>query len=207
MTYKELTKQLKAIEREEEAFSAKCSKKEMALKKRYIKEHAPMELKENQHIIVKLKGKRNYSIDAIFRGWWISKKGEVRPCLWMKEYSQDDEILSIELHKQQPEGDCKKCRLFKKGYSCEISLFKLETKFDKEGYIPCPKYEEIVEGGLWGKKCIWPHKHYPQVTFVRDIKGKKTYRLWEGCCFTEWEESYIEKYYSREPIDYSDEKK
>lgn len=209
MTYEELQKQLKAIEREEEAFSRKCGRKEIALKKRYIKEHEPLELKYYQRIIVRMKGKRKYSIDAIFCGWWISPKGEARPCLWKKEYSQDDEILSIELHKQQPEGDCRKCHNYDKRGFCDITGSHRKSKYNKleEGCIVCPRYEEIVEGGLWGKKCIYPHSHNPNVTFVRDLKGKKIYRIWSlnWYCFTEHSEEDIEKYYSFEPIDYSDE--
>lgn len=206
MTYEELSKQLKAIEKEEDAFCRKCGRREIALKKKYIKEHVPLELKDNQRIIVKLKGKKNYSINGIFRGWYISNNGELRPCLWRKQYSQEDDILSIELHKQQPEGDCRKCILFCSKYQCDIKLFNLKKKFEKKGYIPCPKYEEIVEGGLWAGKNIWPHRYYPKVTVVRDEDCKKRYRLWEGdFCFTEWEADHIEKYYSREPIDYSDE--
>ena len=211
MTYEELQKQLKAIEREEDAFVRKCGRKEIALKNKYRKEHAPLELKDYQRIIVRLKGKRSYSIDAIFCGWWISPKGELRPCLWNKEYSQEDEILSIELHKQQPEGDCKKCLLYKDGLCYKAGGKNLGKSYAthkvKEGDLICPRYEEIIEGGLWGKKCIWPHQHHPNVSFVYDANLKKIYHIWEGkswSCFTEHSEERIEKYYSREPIDYKE---
>lgn len=213
MTYEELNKKLKAIEREEDAFVLKCGRKELALKKKYIKEHAPLELKDYQRIIVKLKGKRNYSIDAIFCGWWISPKGELRPCLWNREYSQEDEILSIELHKCQPEGDCKKCLLYKDGLCYKAGGKNLgrgyATHKVKDGDLICPRYEEIIEGGLWGKMNIWPHKFYPNVTFVYDEKFRKKYHIYEGRAwryFTEHSEEEIENYYSFEPIDYSDEK-
>ena len=232
MTYEELEKQLKAIEKEENAFMRKCSKKEYNLKMKYINEHKQIDIKRFQRISVRLRiteetrkligdkhramaknqlGKE-YTITGVFNGWAIGKDGQLKPCFYGgQSYSSTDEVVKVELTKAQPEGDCTKCRCYKDGL-CYMMGGKTIGKYCAvwkitDDMVICPKYEEIVEGGLWGRLNIWPHEHKPNVTFRYDKNGKKKYRLYSlnWNYYTEHSEDVIKKCYSFEPIDYSKE--
>lgn len=223
MTYEELQKQVKAIERKEEAFSRKCGKEELKLKQQYIDEHKPIELKRFQRITVRLRvteksrermGEkhramakyqlgREYSVTGVFNGWHIGDDGQLKPCLYGgPSYSATDEVVSVALTKDQPEGDCSKCRCHKDGLcymmggkdlgkSCAV--WKIT-----DDMVPCPKYEEIVEGGLYeyGDN----NRHCPNVT-KQWKKGKLFYNVyslnWQY--YTEYSEDEVWRFFTKEP--------
>lgn len=223
MTYAELQKQVKAIERKEEAFSRKCGKEELKLKQQYIDEHKTIELKRFQRISVRLRiteksrermGEkhramakyqlgREYSVTGVFNGWAIGKDGQLKPCFYGNpSYSAYDDVLSVELTKDQPVGHCSKCRCHKDGLcymmggkdlgkSCAV--WKIT-----DDMVPCPKYEEIVDGGLYeyGEK----YCHCPNVT-KRWKKGKLFYNVyslnWQY--YTEYSEDEVWRFFTKEP--------
>ena len=221
MTYEELQKQVKAIERKEKAFSRKCSKKELALKRQYINEHKTIELKRFQRIIVRLRiteksrermGEmqrsmsknilgREYSLTGVFNGWFIADDGQLKPCFYGEpSYSAFDEVMSVELTKDQPQGHCSKCRCHKDGLcymmggkdlgkSCAV--WKIT-----DDMVPCPKYEEIVDSGLYE----YGEKHCPNVTKCWQ-KGKLFYNVyslnWDY--YTEYSEDEVWRFFTKEP--------
>ena len=74
----------------------------------------------------------------------------------------------------------------------------------KDGDVVCPKYEEILEGGLYEYGDA--SKHCPNVTVLQDAKGKKTYRVYSlnWNYYTEYRENEIWKFYTKEPYDNED---
>ena len=242
MDYKELTQQVKALEKEkrdiERSIEAKIrrrDKKILDLKLQYIEEHQPLPLKRFQRIKVTArvteesrkqmtsdarKMKKNalcatYTIVGVFNGYRIDDAGYVVPCFYGEgEYrGWHDEILSVELTADQPDGSCNKCQKAKDGF-CYMAGGKESGpkyavwKIDENKMVPCPKYEEVIEGGLYAiKNRVWPAKYYPKVTRVRTTGDKWKYRLYDGeYCFCEYDERYIKKYYTHEPQNYDEGK-
>ena len=242
MDYEELTQQVKALEKEQkeiersiEAKIRRRDKKILGLKLQYIEEHQPLALKRFQRIkvtarVTEKSRKRmtedyrnmkryalgaTYTITGVFNGYRIDDAGQVVPCFYGKgDYRGScDEILSVELAADQPEGNCNKCRKAKDGLCYmmggkDVGPKCAVWKIKGDEMVPCPKYEEVVEGGLYAlKDKMWPAKHYPKVTRVKTKDGKWKYHLYEGdwSCFTEHTEQEIEKYYTSEPQDYQKE--
>lgn len=240
MDYKELTQQVKALEDEQkkiersiEAKIRRRDKKILDLKLQYIAEHQPLPLKRFQRIKVTarvteesrktldkdaLQMKKfalgaTYTIIGVHNGYTIDERGQVVPCFYGKEgyRGSHDEVLSVELTGDQPEGCCSKCLKAKDGRCYmmggkDIGPGCAVWKIDEDKMVPCPKYEEVVEGGLYAiKGRIWPAKYYPKVTMIRTNDGQRKYRLYEGHCYTEYEAEHIEKYYTHEPQDYDDD--
>ena len=223
MTYEELDKQVKAIKREEEAFSRKCSKKELALKMKYINEHKTIDLKRFQRITVRLrvteatrkklidsyKAKkkyqlgREYTLIGVFNGWYIGNDGQLKPCFYGEPtYDSTDEVVSVELTKDQPEGHCSKCRCYKDGLcfmmggkdiSNRLAVWKIT-----DDMVVCPKYEEILDGGLYEYGDA--SRHCPNVTKVWR-KGKLYYNIYSlnWNYYTEYSEDEVKRYYTIEP--------
>ena len=240
MDYKELTQQVKALEDEQkkiersiEAKIRRRDKKILDLKLQYIAEHQPLPLKRFQRIKVTARvteesRKRmtedyrkmkkyalgaTYTIIGVHNGYAIDERGQVVPCFYGKEdyRGRHDEVLSVELTADQPEGSCSKCLKAKDG-RCYMAGGKdigpgcAVWEIDEDKMVPCPKYEEVVEGGLYAiKGRVWPARYYPKVTRVKTKYGNWKYRLYEGYCYTEHEAEHIEKYYSHEPQDYDDD--
>ena len=242
MDYKELTQQVKALEKEQkeiersiEAKIRRRDKKILDLKLQYIEEHQPLALKRFQRIKVTArvteesrkqmtsdarKMKKNalgatYTIVGVFNGYRSDDAGHVVPCFYGEgEYrGWHDEIISVELTADQPEGNCNKCLKAKDGF-CYMAGGKESGprcavwKIDEDKMVPCPKYEEVIEGGLYAiKNRIWPAKYYPKVTRVRTTGDKWKYRLYDGeYCFCEYDERHIKKYYTHEPQNYDEDK-
>jgi uncharacterized protein YlaN (UPF0358 family) len=230
-----LKKEQREIERSIEAKIRRRDKKILDLKLQYIEEHQPLPLKRFQRIKVTARvteesrkrmtaDARNeeecalgatYTIVGAFDGYRIDDAGHVVPCLCGKADYRGwcDEILSVELTPSQPEGNCNKCLKAKDGF-CYMAGGKergpryAAWKIDEDKMVPCPKYEEVVEGGLYGiKERIYPARYYPKVTRVKTKDGKWIYRLYEGNwhCFCEYDERHIKKYYTNEPQDYQEE--
>lgn len=233
MNYEELTQQVEDLEKEQEKIEAEIrlrDKKILDMKLQYIEEHQPQVLKRFQRIKVTVRVTEEsrkqmtadarkmkkyalgatYTIVGVFNGYNIDDAGHVVPCFYGKgEYrGWCDEILSVELTADQPEGNCNKCRKAKDG-SCYMSGGKHAMwKIDEDKMVPCPKYEEVIEGGLYGiKGRIFPARYYPKVTRVKTEYGKWIYRLYEGdwYCYTENTEQEIKNYYTSEPQDYQEE--
>ena len=242
MNYEELAQQVKALKKEQEKIERSVEakirrrdKKILDLKKQYIEEHQPLPLKRFQRIKVvarvteesrkqmveearKMKKYAlgtTYTITGVFNGYCIDDAGHVAPCFYDKEGYRGwcDEILSVELTADQPEGNCNKCLRAKDGY-CYLAGGedrgpKYATwKIDEDKMVPCPKYAEVIEGGLYAiKGRIWPAQYYPKVTRVKTKDGKWKYRLYEGnwYCYTEHTELDIKDFYTREPQDYGEE--
>lgn len=222
MTYEELKKELKDIERQQ----ALCERRYARVREKYKLQNAPLQVKKYQRVTVKLrvteetrkrltdkeKSRRKnqagneYSVTGYFVGWYIHEdgNGELKPCFYGDvSYSRFDEIISIELAKEQPTGDCSKCRLFKDGY-CYMAGGKdmgkrYATHKVKDGDIVCPKYEEILEGGLY--EYGHASRHCPNVTVLQDAKEKKKYRVWSlnWNYYVEYNENEIWKFYTKEP--------
>ena len=238
MDYKELTCQVNALEKEKEqierSIEAKLrrrDKKILDLKLRYIEEHQPLPLKRFQHIRVvarvteesrkymnddarsmkKYQLGTTYTLVGPFNGYCIDERGAVVPCFYSKtDYrGRYDEVLSVQLTAYQPEGSCNKCRCARDGWCYMAGGNQRIFKIDEEKMVPCPKYEEVVEGGLYAiKGRVWPARYYPRVTIVRNQKGERKYRLYEGNnwgCYCEYEEEYIKTYYTHEPQHYDEE--
>jgi len=242
MNYEELTQQVKALEKEQEKIERSIEvkirrrdKKILDLKLQYIAEHQPLVLKRFQRIKVTARVTEasrkmateearkekmyalgaTYTIIGVFNGYAINGSGEVVPCFYGKgDYrGRYDEILSVELTEDQPDGNCNKCLKAKDGH-CYMMGGKDKGpkyavwKIEEDKMVPCPKYEEVVEGGLYAlKDKIWPAKHYPKVTRVKTKDRKWIYRLYEGDwrCYTEHTEREIEKYYTSKPQDYQED--
>ena len=230
---KALEDEQKKIERSIEAKIRRRDKKILDLKLQYIAEHQPLPLKRFQHIKVTARvteesRKRmtedyrkmkkyalgaTYTIMGVFNGYRIDDAGHVVPCFYDKGDYRGwcDEVLSVELTAGQPEGSCSKCLKAKDGL-CYMAGGKdigpkcAVWKIDEDKMVPCPKYEEVVEGGLYAiKGRVYPAKYYQKVTMIRTKDGQRKYRLYEGRCYTEWEAEYIEEYYTHEPQDYDDD--
>lgn len=242
MDYKELTQQVKALEDEQkkiersiEAKIRRRDKKILDLKLQYIAEHQPLPLKRFQRIKVTarvteesrktlskdaLQMKKyalgaTYTIIGVHNGYAIDERGQIVPCFYGKEdyRGRHDEVLSVELTADQPEGNCSKCLKAKDGRCYmmggkDIGPECAVLEIDEDEMVPCPKYEEVVEGGLYAiKGIVFPARFYPRVTMIRTKDGQRKYRLYEGRCYTEWEAEYIERCYTHEPQDYDDEDK
>lgn len=244
MDYNELLQKVKTLEDDQKRIERSAwdkirrrDKKILNLNLQYIAEHQPLPLKRFQRIKVvarvteesrKTLGEEarqkkkyalgtTYTIIGVHNGYAIDKRGQVVPSFYGKEGYRCpyyDEVLSVELTPDQPEGNCNKCLRAKDercymmggksfGPSCAV------WKIDEEGMVPCPNYEEVVEGGLYAiKGRVYPARYYPKVTMTRTKDGQRKYRLYEGnwAYYTEWEAEYIEKYYTHEPQDYGGEK-
>ena len=223
MTYEELEKKTKSLEKEQEKVYAKYSKQIHKLNTDYISEHKPICLKRFQRIMVRLRiteesrkymddkhramaknqlGKE-YSLSGVFNGWCIGKKGDIRPCFYGEpSYSAYDEVLSVELAKEQPEGHCSKCRCHKDGLcfmmggkdiSNRLAVWKIT-----DDMVTCPKYEEIVDGGLYEYGDA--SRYCPNITKVLK-KGEVFYRVYSlnWNYYTEYSEKEIWHYYTKEP--------
>ena len=203
MTLEELLKQTKQLQKQQDAAYNRYQKKMDDLQHQYIKEHQPLQVKKYQRIIVRLRDdKRERNLCGIFLGWGIGDDGSVRPCFYggKPSYNRTDQILSVELSKEQPEGDCKLCRLHKEGLCYMLGGEDMGKKYAthrvKEGDVVCPHYEEKTE--LWDR---WQEGvHYPHVTRVRE--GRKTvYRIYNKAWtyFTEYSEEDVRRHYLTEP--------
>lgn len=243
MNYEELTQQVKALEKEQreiersiEVKIRRRDKKILDLKLQYIAEHQPLALKRFQRIKVTarvteesrkrmtagaLNSKKcalgaTYTIVGVFNGYRIDDAGHVAPCFYDKVYYRGwcDEILSVKLTADQPEGNCNKCLAAKDGF-CYMAGGKdrgpkcAVWKIDEDKMVPCHKYEEIVEGGLYGiKNKIYPARYYPRVSRVPTADGGWKYRLYEGDWryYCEYDEPLIKECYTHEPQNYDDDK-
>ena len=243
MNYKELTQQVKALEKEQkeiersiEAKIRRIDKNILDLKEQYIAEHQLLALKRFQRIKVMARvteesrkrmtaDYRNkkkcalgatYTIVGVFNGYCIDDAGHVAPCFYGKSDYRGccDEIISVELTPNQPEGNCNKCLNAKEGFCYMMGGKKYGPKcavwkIDTDKMVPCPKYEEVVEGGLYGiKGIIYPARYYPKVTRVPTADGDWKYRLYEGDwhCYTEHDEQHIKECYTSDPQNYDDDK-
>lgn len=230
---KALKDEQKEIERSIEAKIRRRDKKIIDLKLQYIAEHQPLPLKRFQRIKVTARVTKEsrktlskdalqmkkyalgatYTIIGVHNGYAIDERGQVVPCFYGKEdyRGPHDEVLFVELTADQPEGSCSKCLKAKDGRCYmmggkDIGSECAVWKIDEDEMVPCPKYEEVVEGGLYAiKGIVFPARFYPRVTMIRTKDGQRKYRLYEGRCYTEWEAEYIERCYTHEPQDYDDD--
>lgn len=230
-----LEKEIKEIEHSVEAKICRRNKRIRDLNLRYIDEHQPLALKQFQRIKVvarvteesrkalseearrmkKYALGTTYTIVGVFNWYNISVRGRVVPCFYgdTRYRGMYDEVLSVELTASQPEGSCHKCRCAKDGRCYLLGGKSLGPicairKIDEDKMVPCPHYEEVVEGGLYGiRGRVWPARYYPRVTMVRTEDGERKYRLYEGdwACYTEWDEQHIANGYTREPQDYGED--
>lgn len=223
MTYEELQKQLKAIERKEDAFCRKCGREELKLKMQYIEERKPMHIKRFQRITVRLrvteatrkkyteeyKAKKKYqlgkeyTLTGAFNGWGIADDGQIKPCFYGEpSYPSTDEVVSVELTKNQPEGDCAKCRCYKDGLCYMVGGKDLGKRCAvwkiTDDMVVCPKYEEILEGGLYE----YGEKHCPNVT-KRWKNGKLFYNVYSlnWNYYTQYSGDEVFRFYTKEPIE------
>ena len=221
MTYDELQKQTKALEKEKDKVYNKYFKQIQKMKLQYIEEHKPMHVKRFQRITVRLRVTeetrkryteeyrakkkyqlgRDYNLSGAFNGWHIGNDGQLKPCFYGgTSYNSTDEVVSVSLAKDQPEGHCSKCRCYKDGLcymmggkdlgkSCAV--WKIT-----DDMVPCPKYEEIQEGGLYE----YDGKHCPNVTKVWK-NGKVFYHVYSlnWYCYTEYSEDEVWRSYTKEP--------
>lgn len=227
MTFEELKKELKEIKRQE----ALCERRYVRIRETYKRQNAPIQLKKYQRVTVVLRvteetrkhltdkektKRRNqvgneYTVTGFFVGWYIhgDGNGELKPCFYGDvSYSRFDDIVSIKLAEHQPVGKCEKCRLYKDGF-CYMAGGKdmgkrYATHKVKDGDIVCPKYEEILEGGLYEYGDA--SRHCPNVTVLQDAKEKKKYRVWSlnWNYYEEYNENEIWKFYTKEPNDNED---
>lgn len=219
MTYQELKKEIRALDRKAEAVYVQQNK----LREKYIEEHKPLPVKRFQRLTVKLRvteqsrqmmsekerGKRKnqlgmeYTVTGIFNWYTIMDEGSVRPRFYGNVYySRFDEIISVELAREQPDGDCRLCMRCKDGLCYmnggqNISKSCASHKI-KEGDIVCPKYEEVLPNGLY--EYGEANRHCPNVTIAQDSKGNRLYRVYSlnWNYYTEYSEAQIWKYYSKE---------
>ena len=221
MTYEELNKQLKAIERKEEAFSRKCGKEELKLKMQYISEREPMHVKRFQRITVRLRVTeetrsryteeyrakkkyqlgREYNLSGAFNGWHIGNDGQLKPCFYGgPSYNSTDEVVSVTLAKDQPCGDCSKCRCYNDGLCYMMGGKDISKRLAvwpiTDDMVPCPRYDEIQEGGLYE----YGERHCPNVTKVWK-NGKVFYHIYSlnWNYYTEWSENEVWRCYTKEP--------
>ena len=221
MTYEELDKQLKAIKRKEDAFMRKCGREKLKLKQQYIDGREPMHFKRFQRISVRLKVTeatrqrliesyrakkkyqlgREYTVAGPFNGWAIGDDGQLKPCFYSgPSYNSTDEVVSVELAKDQPEGHCSKCRCHKDGLCYMMGGKDMGKRFAvweiTDDMVVCPKYEEILEGGLYE----YGEKHCPNVT-KRVKNGKVFYQVYSlnWNYYTEYSEDEVFHFYTKEP--------
>ena len=216
MTYEELEamtyEELQAATKEQQSLFFAATIKIDALNKQYIDEHKPADIKPNQHITVrmriteesrKLSNARKqlpvghvYTVKGSFYSWRISKRGEVIPVLWMDGRISDfDELVSVEIDKDQPNGKCEKCLKYKDG-KCFRNGGKEYPDLGEEikpGSLVCPRYEEIITEGL--DDAFTPGTNYPNVTKTTDKHGKSVYRFYSPDfeCFVERDAKEVEK--------------
>lgn len=175
-----------------------------ALNIQYIDEHKPADIKQNQRVIVRLRiteeSKRLstnkhlsvghvYTVKGIFDSWHILGSGEVVPVLWLYGIMHDlDELVSVEIDKDQPCGKCEKCLCYKEG-KCFRNGGKEFPELGEEikpGTLVCPYYEEIITEGLDDLFTAVPN--YPNVTKVTDKHGKSVYRF-----YSKYFDFYVER--------------
>ena len=207
MTYEEL----KAVIADQNSIILGAHQQIDALNAQYIDEHKPADIKPNQRITVrmriteesqKLLGNKQlpvghvYTIKSAFYSWRISKRGQVIPVLWMGGILSDcDELVSVEIDKDQPSGECAKCLLYKDG-KCFRNGGKDYPELGYEinpGTLVCPRYEEIITEGL--DDAFTPGTNYPNVTKVTNKHGKSVYRFYSQnySCFIERDAKEVEK--------------
>ena len=159
MTFEELKEQERRYNRRVYAAHLRLAEAE----KQYIEEHQPLPLKRYQRISVRLRVTeehrkwlidkyRNmkkyqlgneYVVRGFFVGYNIGDKGDIRPCLYgMNSYSRYDEIVSVTLTKEQPQGDCRKCIRYKDG-GCYMTGGESPSHKVKDGDVVCPQYREV----------------------------------------------------------------
>lgn len=224
MTYKELQSALA----DQDAFIEAACQRKGDLIARYIEEHKPLDIKLYRRIIVRMRVTEErretlrdpqlrmkkyqaghvYTVMGRFNGWHVSKRGQVVPYIWgAADWSCLDELLTIELAKDQPCGSCDKCYNYEDGL-CYLAMGKGDPKWGRKiepGQSTCPDYEEIVPGGVWGNDLNDPdHHHYPNVTMMQDEKGHKKYRVYSLSWnyFTEYDESDFWRIYSKDGISF-----
>ena len=214
MTYEELEtmtyEELQAATKEQQSLVFAATLKIDALNKQYIDEHKPIDIKPNQRITVrmriteeslKLSGNKQqpvghvYIVRGAFYTWRISKRGEVIPVLWFGGISYLDELVSVEIDKDQPCGKCEKCLRYKDG-KCFRNGGKDYPELGQEiipGSFVCPYYEEIITEGL--DDAFMPGTNYPNVTKVTNSHGKSVYRFYSQnySCFIERDAKDVEK--------------
>lgn len=220
MTYQELKKKICELDRKADAAYSQQYK----LRRKYIQEHEPLHAKCYQRMTIRLRvteksRKRmsekersmrkyqlgnEYTVTGIFTGYALMDDGDIRPCFYGNvSYSRYDEIISVELTKHQPEGNCRLCRCYKDGLcymnggqtiSKSCAIHKVE-----DGDVVCPKYEEVLPNGLY--KYGEANKHCPNVTIAKNSKGNNLYRVYSlyWNFYTEYTEAEIWKFYTIEP--------
>lgn len=214
MTNEELetmtNEELQAATKEQQSLVFAATLKIDALNKQYIDEHKPADIKPNQRITVrmriteesrKLSGNKHlpvghvYIVRGAFYTWHISKRGEVIPVLWFGGINYLDELVSVEIDKDQPNGKCEKCLRYKDG-KCFRNGGKDYPELGediKPGALVCPRYEEIITEGL--DDAFTSGTNYPNVTKVTDKHGKPIYRFYSPNfeCFIERDAKEVEK--------------
>ena len=136
-----------------------------------------------------------YIVRGAFYTWRISKRGEVIPVLWFGGINYLDELVSVEIDKDQPNGKCEKCLRYKDG-KCFRNGGKDYPELGediKPGALVCPRYEEIITEGL--DDAFTSGTNYPNVTKVTDKHGKPIYRFYSPNfeCFIERDAKEVEK--------------
>ena len=222
MTYDELTKQTKALMKEQDRAYARYGAKISALNEAYIREHEPLRglkrfqrvkvtlrvteatrkwMDEKHRMMAKNKAGREYRLEGVFNGWHIGYDGQIKPCFYGEpHYPATDEVVSVELAKEQPEGHCSMCRCHKDGLCYMMGGQDMSPKCAvwkiTDDMTVCPKYEEVVDGGLWE----YGEKHCPNVTVVRR-KGKTSYRVYSlnWNYYTEYGEQEVWRFFAKEP--------
>lgn len=194
ITYDELKKQDALLDKEIDKLYRKMDAVEtrrMKLKTKYVESNKPIPVRYNQRIKIQLQGKRKYSKEGVFRGFYICNDGTLRPDIYGVKYSNTDPIIKMELSDEQPQGCCEKCLKYKDGY-CYLAGGKnrgksYATHKVKDGDIVCPLYEEVTE--LWR---LNSDVHYPHVTKMWD-----TYRVYnrDWSIYTEYKKDKIHKFF------------
>lgn len=221
MTYPELKTKTEALKKERDRVYGKYTREITALELDYIAEHAPLKgVKRFQRVTARLRvteetrGKlteamrkrkryqlgREYTVEGVFNGWSIGEDGSVRPCFYGgPTYDREDELLSVTLSESQPEGHCSKCRCQKDGLCYMMGGQDISPKCAvweiTDEMTVCPKYEEVLEGGLWEHG----ERHCPNVTKVVR-KGKTSYRVYSlnWNYFTEYGEPEVWLFFTKE---------
>lgn len=197
MTYDEYIAKIRALSDYERAIMGR----KLALRQLYIQEHEPLHLKKYQRVVLRLRvtqSTRNrlvekyrrkpdyqlgheYTVTGIFCKYELTEKGSVYPFLYechrMIAY---DELLSIKLAKNQPQGDCLMCRKCIDGYCFKNGWVGDGIDYADHKVMPgdvvCPHFEEMLPGGLYLRSD--PSKHYPNVTIVGVNDGRTSYRIY-----------------------------
>ena len=194
MTYEELQKEIKKLERQERM----CFARQVKARELYKKQNAPMKLRKYERIKVRLRvteetrkhlvaseltKRKNqvgyeYTVVGCFDGWYIHEDGhgELKPCFFRgPSYSRFDDVIGIE-SAEQIDGHCSKCKMYKEGLCYMIGCRDLGKKYAhhkvEDDDCTCPLYEEVIE--LWDK---YEGGRYPNVTVLKHEKPLE-YRIY-----------------------------